>query len=53
MKKTYETPALNVEQFDVEDVITASGLLDTVGSANESPIDIGDLSNLNSAPGQD
>ena len=54
MKKTYETPALNVEQFDVEDVITASGLLDTVGSANESSlIDIGDLNNLNSAPGQD
>ena len=24
MKKTYETPALNVETFDVEDVITAS-----------------------------
>ena len=53
MKKTYETPALNVEQFDVEDVITASGLLDTVagGSDNmENPIDLGSLS---SAPGTD
>ena len=30
MKKTYETPILQTETFDVEDVITASGL-DTVG----------------------
>ena len=30
MKKTYETPTLQTERFDVEDVITASGL-DTVG----------------------
>ena len=25
MKKTYESPELNVEPFDVEDVVTASG----------------------------
>ena len=53
MKKTYERPKLQVEQFDVEDVITASGLLDTVagGTQNmETPVDLGGLS---SAPGND
>ena len=57
MKKTYETPVLTTEQFDVEDVITASspnGTLDTVGGGiggNEtSMIPIGDLIN---APGTD
>ena len=53
MKKTYETPALNVEQFDVEDVITASAPgnnLETVGDGFENPIDLG---GLNSAPGND
>ena len=50
MRRTYEKPELNVEAFDVEDVITASGLLDTVGGNNESPIDIGNLIN---APGTD
>ena len=55
MKKTYEKPALNTEQFDVEDVITASSnnALDTVagGIGNmENPVDLGNLSN---SPGQD
>ena len=54
MKKTYERPVLNVEQFDVEDVITASspdsGKLSQVGDGFENPIDFG---NLISAPGQD
>ena len=54
MKKTYETPALNVETFDVEDVITASspdsGKLSQVSDSFENPIDFG---NLISAPGQD
>ena len=45
MKKTYETPALNVEQFDVEDVITASGsLLDSVSDQFEDLI--GNLSDM-------
>ena len=51
MKKTYESPELHVEQFDVEDVITVS--LVTVGGGkegNEFPIDLGGLS---SAPGTD
>lgn len=54
MKKTYETPALNVEAFDVEDVITASspdsGKLSQVSDSFENQIDFG---NLISAPGQD
>ena len=54
MKKTYERPALNVEQFDVEDVITLSdpdaGKLTQVGDQFENPIDLG---GLNSAPGND
>ena len=47
MKKTYEKPALNVEQFDVEDVITASApgnpvqkVLDQVGDLMENVIDM-------------
>lgn len=51
MKKTYETPELNVETFDVEDVITtSSGELSQVSDSFENPIDLG---NLSSAPGQD
>ena len=54
MKKTYETPALNVEAFDVEDVITASspdsGKLSQVSDTYENPVD---LSGFTSAPGQD
>ena len=54
MKKTYAKPELNVEAFDVEDVITASspdsGKLPQVGGDFENPIDLGDLS---SAPGND
>ena len=54
MKKTYEKPVLNVEQFDVEDVITLSdpdsGKLLQVGDNFENPIDLG---GLNSAPGND
>ena len=53
MKKAYAKPALNVEAFDVEDVITASSPnnnLYTVGDGFENPIDLG---NLNSAPGTD
>ena len=53
MKKTYKKPELNVEQFDVEDVITASAPgnnLDMVGDGFENPIDLG---GLNSAPGND
>ena len=54
MKKTYETPALHVEQFDVEDVITLSDpnsrKLTQVGDQFENPIDLG---GLNSAPGND
>ena len=54
MKKTYKKPALNVEQFDVEDVITLSdpnsGKLTQVGDQFENPIDLGGLSN---SPGQD
>ena len=45
MKKTYEKPELHVEQFDVEDVITASGnpvqnMLNTVGDLMENMIDM-------------
>ena len=47
MKKTYEKPELNVAQFDVEDVITASApgnpiqnALDTVGDLMENMIDM-------------
>ena len=54
MKKTYEKPELNVEQFDVEDVITLSDpnsrKLLQVGDRFENPIDLG---GLNSAPGND
>ena len=42
MKKTYEKPELNVEAFDVEDVITVSSpgspvqnIIDTVGGLME------------------
>ena len=47
MKKTYEKPELHVEQFDVEDVITASGgFLQTVADTFENLIgDIGDMLN--------
>ena len=39
MKKTYEKPVLTTEQFDVDDVITASSgsnqnSIDTVGSGS-------------------
>ena len=47
MNKTYEKPELNVEQFDVEDVITASApdspvqnMLNTVGDFMENMIDM-------------
>ena len=55
MKKIYEKPVLTTEQFDVDDVITASSnnALDTVagGIGNmENPVDLGNLSN---SPGQD
>lgn len=51
MKKTYKKPELHTEQFDVEDVITASGnFLQTVADGFENPIDIGNFSN---APGTD
>ena len=52
MKKSYEKPVLTTEQFDVEDVITASSpdSLPQVGSDFENPIDLGGLS---SAPGTD
>ena len=47
MKKTYEKPVLNVEQFDVEDVITASApgnpvqkVLHQVGDLMENVIDM-------------
>ena len=45
MKKTYERPELHVEQFDVEDVITASGgFLQTVGEQFEELIgNIGEM----------
>ena len=40
MKKTYETPVLTTEQFDVDDVITASapgaGTSRTVDSVGET-----------------
>ncbi len=40
MKKTYEKPELNIEQFDVEDVISASGgFLQTVADQFENLID--------------
>ena len=35
MKKIYEKPELTVESFDVEDVITESGLT-TVGTGKQS-----------------
>ena len=57
MKKTYEKPVLTTEQFDVEDVITASSpvspiqnKLNQVGDFMENPVNLG---NLSSAPGQD
>ena len=46
MKKSYEKPELNVETFDITDVITASSgttptpsgnELDQVGTQNETP----------------
>ena len=47
MKKTYEKPVLTTEQFDVEDVITASApdspvqnMLNTVGDLMENMIDM-------------
>ncbi len=46
MKKTYESPELRVEPFDVENVITASSanpiqnVLDTVGDFMENMIDM-------------
>ena len=45
MKKTYEKPELNIEQFDVEDVITASSpnnpnFLQTVGTLMENMVDM-------------
>ena len=47
MKKTYESPALHVEQFDVEDVITLSdpanpvqNVLNQVGGLFENMIDM-------------
>ena len=45
MKKTYEKPELSVEQFDVEDVITASGgFLQTVADQFENLIgNLGDM----------
>ncbi len=45
MKKTYEKPELNVEAFDTEDVITASGgFLETVGKQFEELIgNIGEM----------
>ena len=40
MKRTYEKPELHTEQFDVEDVITASGsFLQTVTDGFETLID--------------
>jgi len=46
MKKTYEKPVLTTEQFDVEDIITASSanpiqnVLDQVGDFMENMIDM-------------
>ena len=45
MKKTYEKPELHVEQFDAEDVITASSpdfpkFLQTVGNLMENMVDM-------------
>ena len=39
MKKTYEKPVLRIEQFDMEDVITTSGLLTMVARTFEDVID--------------
>ena len=51
MKKTYKKPELNVEQFDVEDVITASGgFLQTVGEQFENLI--GDIADMLGSLGQ-
>ena len=51
MKKTYEKPVLTTEQFDVEDVITASGnLLQTVGGQFEQLI--GNLTDMINSLGQ-
>ena len=52
MKKTYEKPELHVEQFDVEDVITASGgfLLQTVADQFENLI--GNLGEMLGSLGQ-
>ena len=44
MKKKYEKPELQTETFDVEDVITASGNVPTVGSGME--VLIGALQNM-------
>ena len=50
MKKTYEKPELQVEPFDVEDVITVSRL-EVVGGENETPtFDLGSAVN---SPGSD
>ena len=44
MRKTYEKPELNIEQFDVEDVITVSEggnkFLQTVGGVMEQMVDM-------------
>lgn len=39
MKKTYEKPELYVEQYDVEDVITASGLGQTSTDGMQTLLD--------------
>ncbi len=45
MKKTYEKPELIVESFDVEDIITESGLETVSGgkAGNEQKIGIEDM----------
>ena len=45
MKKIYEKPELIVESFDVEDIITASGLVTVNGGkkGNEQNININDM----------
>ena len=51
MKKTYEKPVLTTEQFDVEDVITASGgFLQTVAGQFENLI--GNLADMLGSLGQ-
>ena len=51
MKKSYEKPELHIEQFDVEDVITASGgFLQTVAGQFENLI--GNLADMLGSLGQ-